>query len=162
MKFGAHRSEMMFTLTCFLKWQRIIGHFVQISMYMMTSSNGNIFRVTGPLCGEFTGDRGIPLTKVSDVEHGKAGNMRRHRAHYDFIVVFITYFSKECHCLPLMLSLSKIYLYEMYIWKPPLLHQKQETSLIKFVPIRVIEYRASLSNRKIRNGIYWYIYYWYL
>ena len=23
--------------------------------YMMTSSNGNIFRVTGPLCGEFTG-----------------------------------------------------------------------------------------------------------
>ena len=22
---------------------------------MMTSSNGNIFRVTGPLCGEFTG-----------------------------------------------------------------------------------------------------------
>ena len=23
----------------------------------MTSSNGNIFRVTGPLCGEFTGHR---------------------------------------------------------------------------------------------------------
>ena len=28
---------------------------------MMTSSNGNIFRVTGPLCGEFTGDRWIDL-----------------------------------------------------------------------------------------------------
>ena len=28
------------------------------SMYiMMTSSNGNIFRVTGHLCGEFTGPR---------------------------------------------------------------------------------------------------------
>ena len=26
----------------------------------MTSSNGNIFRVTGPLCGEFTGHRWIP------------------------------------------------------------------------------------------------------
>ena len=25
--------------------------------FMMTSSNGNIFRVTGPLCGEFTGHR---------------------------------------------------------------------------------------------------------
>ena len=25
--------------------------------YMMTSSNGNILRVTGPLRGEFTGDR---------------------------------------------------------------------------------------------------------
>ena len=26
--------------------------------FMMTSSNGNIFRVTGPLCGEFTGHKG--------------------------------------------------------------------------------------------------------
>ena len=32
---------------------------------MMTSSNGNIFRVTGHLCGEFTGHRWIPRTKVS-------------------------------------------------------------------------------------------------
>ena len=31
---------------------------------MMTSSNGNIFRVTGHLCGEFTG----PRTKASDAE----------------------------------------------------------------------------------------------
>ena len=30
---------------------------------MMTSSNGNIFRVTGPLCGEFTGHRWIPLQR---------------------------------------------------------------------------------------------------
>ena len=35
---------------------------------MMTSSNGNIFRVTGPLCGENTGHRWIPLTKASDAE----------------------------------------------------------------------------------------------
>ena len=35
---------------------------------MMTSSNGNIFYVTGPLCGEFTGHRWIPLTKASDAE----------------------------------------------------------------------------------------------
>ena len=35
---------------------------------MMTSSNGNIFRVTGHLCGEFTGTRWIPLTKASDAE----------------------------------------------------------------------------------------------
>ena len=33
---------------------------------MMTSSNGNIFRVTGPLWGEFTGDRCIPFAKASD------------------------------------------------------------------------------------------------
>ena len=36
--------------------------------YMMTSSNGNIFRVTGHLCGEFTGHRWIPHTKASDAE----------------------------------------------------------------------------------------------
>ena len=35
---------------------------------MMTSSNGSIFRVTGPLCGEFTGHWWIPLTKASDAE----------------------------------------------------------------------------------------------
>ena len=34
----------------------------------MTSSNGNIFRVTGLLWGEFTGHRWIPLTKASDAE----------------------------------------------------------------------------------------------
>ena len=35
---------------------------------MMTSSNGNILRVTGHLCGEFTGPRWIPHTKASDAE----------------------------------------------------------------------------------------------
>ena len=36
--------------------------------HMMTSSNGNIFRVIGPLCGEFTGHRWIPRKKVNDAE----------------------------------------------------------------------------------------------
>ena len=34
----------------------------------MTSSNGNIFRVIGHLCGELTGHLWIPLTKASDAE----------------------------------------------------------------------------------------------
>ena len=34
----------------------------------MTSSNGNIFRVTGLLCGAFTSYRWIPRTKASDAE----------------------------------------------------------------------------------------------
>ena len=38
------------------------------SLSMMTSSNGNIFRVTGNMCGEFTGLRWIPRTKASDAE----------------------------------------------------------------------------------------------
>ena len=43
---------------------------------MMTSSNGNIFRVTGHLCGEFTGPRWIPRTKASDAELRCAFNKR--------------------------------------------------------------------------------------
>ena len=35
---------------------------------MVTSSNGNIFRITGHLCGEFTGRRWISRTKASDAE----------------------------------------------------------------------------------------------
>ena len=72
--------------------------------YMMTSSNGNIFRVAGPLCGEFTGHQWIPRTKASDAElwcfhdliwawmngwvnNCEAGDLGRHRAHHDVIVM---------------------------------------------------------------------------
>ena len=34
-----------------------------ILLTMMTSSNGNIFRVTGPLCGEFTGHGEFPTQR---------------------------------------------------------------------------------------------------
>ena len=37
-------------------WREVCWYHV----VMVTSSNGNIFRVTGPLCGEFTGHRWIP------------------------------------------------------------------------------------------------------
>ena len=72
---------------------------------MMTSSNGKIFRVTGHLCGEFTGPWWIPLTKgqwhgalmfslicvwINDwVNNREAGDLRRYRAHYDVIVIVI-------------------------------------------------------------------------
>ena len=62
---------------------------------MMTSSNGNIFRITGPLWGEFTGHQWIPLTKASDAElwcflwsapeHGSANN--QHGAYYNIAVM---------------------------------------------------------------------------
>ena len=47
---------------------RVKHMLVACSAPMMTSSNGNIFRVTGPLWGESTGHRWIPLTKASDAE----------------------------------------------------------------------------------------------
>ena len=41
---------------------------VQLLGVMMTSSNENIFRFIGPLWGESTGNRCIPLTKASGEE----------------------------------------------------------------------------------------------
>ena len=46
-------------------------HWWSDAIYMMTSSNRNIFRVTGPLCGEFTGPGEFttqrPVTRSFDV-----------------------------------------------------------------------------------------------
>ena len=70
---------------------------------MMTSSNRNIFRITGPLCGEFTGHRWIPLTKAlffslifslmcawikGWVNNREADDLRRHRSHYYVTVMW--------------------------------------------------------------------------
>ena len=69
---------------------------------MMTPSNGNIFRGTGHLCGEFTGPGDFPtqrpVTRSCDVffhlllnkgwvNNRKAGDLRRCRAHYDVTVM---------------------------------------------------------------------------
>ena len=70
---------------------------------IMTSSNGNIFRFTGHLCGEFTGHlvnsshkgqwRGalmfsLIFARINRwVNIREAGDVRRHRAHYDVIVI---------------------------------------------------------------------------
>ena len=73
---------------------------------MMTSSNGNIFRVNGHLCGEFTGPWWIPhtrpVTRSFDVyfdlrsnkrlskqswNNHEVGDLRDHRAHSDVIVM---------------------------------------------------------------------------
>ena len=82
-------------------------------LHMMTSSNGNIFRVTGHLSGEFTGPRWIPRTKASDagllmfslicawingwVNNGAAGELRHHRAHYYVIVMIFRKHKKYLH-----------------------------------------------------------------
>ena len=67
---------------------------------MMTSSNGNIFRVTDPLYGEFTGHlpkkkpvtRSLMISLISASANGwlnnrGASDLRRHRAHYDVTVM---------------------------------------------------------------------------
>ena len=44
------------------------GAAVEYLVYMVTSANGSLFCVIGPLWGEFTGHQWIPLTKASDAE----------------------------------------------------------------------------------------------
>ena len=57
----------------------------------MASSNGNVFRVTGPLCGEFASQR--PVTQSFDVffylrlNKREAADLKRHRIHYDVTVM---------------------------------------------------------------------------
>ena len=76
---------------------------------MMTSSNGNIFRVTDHLCGEFLVNsphkgqwRGALMFSMvcalinSWVNNREVGDLRRHRTHYDVIVMSIFY----CNSLP--------------------------------------------------------------
>ena len=78
----------------------------------MTSSNGNIFHVTGHLCGEITGHRRIPRTKASDVElwcvlwseperrlskQSWGWWFRRHRAHYGVMVMRYKYLISHVH-----------------------------------------------------------------
>ena len=69
----------------------------------MTSSNGNIFRVTDHLCGEFTGPGELPaqrpVTRRFDVffficvwtngwvNNGQAGDLRHQHDHYDVMVM---------------------------------------------------------------------------
>ena len=77
---------------------------VHNSEYMMTSSNGIIFCVTGHLCGEFTGHRflhkgqwrgALMLSLICDwinpwVNNGEAGDLRRHRTHNDVTVMIFS------------------------------------------------------------------------
>ena len=70
---------------------------------MMTSSNGNIFRITGPLCREFTSHRWIPSQRPVTwrfdvffdlhlknvwVNNRDTGDLRCHFTHHDVTVMF--------------------------------------------------------------------------
>ena len=88
---------------CPIHWSQVL------SRKWKVPSNGNIFCVTGPLCGQFTGHRWIPLTNVSETEFlmfslictwlngwvksRESGDLRHHRAHYDVTVMKLTQLS---------------------------------------------------------------------
>ena len=75
---------------------------INVTSTMMASPNGNVYRVTSPLCGESTGHRWIslkrPVTRSFGVflisawtnvwaNNRDAGNLRRHGPHYDVTVM---------------------------------------------------------------------------
>ena len=51
-----------------LLWWQLMISWSKCQLPKMTSSNGNIFRVTDHFWGEFTGPRWIPRSKASDAE----------------------------------------------------------------------------------------------
>ena len=83
----------------------------------MTSSNGNIFHVTGHLCGEFTGPTQRPVTQSFDVFRDLRLNKRLNKQswgwwfgslspHYD-VIVMLKY---------IIVCLSKCMSQELPIW----------------------------------------------
>ena len=115
---------------------------------MKPSSNDNIFRVTGTLCGKTTGYRWFTLTKSQErgalifslicastnawVNNQDTGYLRCHRAHYDVTVMFYLQLTENEHsalinCLPnvpgiscsLIMYLSDV---DECITSPPCLH----------------------------------------
>ena len=101
---------------------------------MMTSSNEAIFRVAGHLCGDFTGLRWIPRTKASDAElwcfllicvwingwvnNRRAGDLRRHHAHYDvtIMICIMRIFSLGAELFIMTLWLENIYRITGPLW----------------------------------------------
>ena len=61
--FTCAKVTLYWTIRIKIKVKGICARF-----HMMTLSNGNIFRVTGLLCGEFIGHRWIPRIKASDAD----------------------------------------------------------------------------------------------
>ena len=59
---------LMVILNTTWKYDFIIQVFSRTRQAVCSNRTSSWWRVTGPLCGEFTGHRWIPLTKASDVE----------------------------------------------------------------------------------------------
>ena len=91
---------------------------------MMTSSNGNIFRVTGHLCGKIHRSpvksphkgqwrRALMFSLICVRIHGwvnsrEAGDLRRYRAHYDVTVMITSeFYIWTFHCLDDHYSISR-------------------------------------------------------
>ena len=97
-------------------------HSLKQCRVMVTSSNGNIFRVTDPLLREFTGHKGqwrgaltfslIYVWTNGWVNNRDTGDSRHYRAHSDVtVMVFgLSLLPEPCNAVGLPLSTKKIVL----------------------------------------------------
>ena len=106
-----------------LSWTYSMGPINSRHIFMMTSSNGNIFRVTGSLCGEFTGSGEFPPHKGQWrgalmfslicvwingwVNNREASDLRRHRGHYDASVMFAVWIKDLSGIISVSFSLTR-------------------------------------------------------
>ena len=74
---------------------------------VITSSNGNIFRVTGPLCGQWRGALMFSLicTWMNGwVNNREAGDLRQHHAHYGITVMLCQVYSTPSGIIGMIIS----------------------------------------------------------
>ena len=97
----------------------VIYSFNKISVIMMTSSNENIFRVTGPLCGEFPSQR--PVSRKFDVFLDLCLNKRlsKHSWGWWFETPSRPLWSQCNVCVCCHTSMFKIYTWSGNIYKTP-------------------------------------------
>ena len=132
------------------------------SFVMTTSSNGNTFRVTDPLCGEFIGHRWIPLTKASDAElwyflwsapwiHGWVNN--RDAGDYDVIVMWVE--STSHRWRPCMWRHHNVWLSHWVNAKMKIVNPRR-SSIIghKYhMPLYIVSDHATLKYRHRHGGV---------
>ena len=142
---------------------------------MMTSSNGNIFRVTGPLWGESTCHRWIlkgqwrgawMFSLICAWTNGwanspEAGGLRRHRAHYDVTVMGHGRRDANLHRAGIMRGMR------VYIWKAcsaPLYQCSRDVEMHPCTLMGTLDASLYLWGHWYRGadqpwqGIYWSLY----
>ena len=135
-----------------LKWRPDLQMANTLSI-MMTASNGNISRVTGHLCGEFTGHRWIHRSKASDAElwcfslicawinswinNGAAGELRLHCAYYDVTVMIASILIAFWLALALNLMLQAGVL-AVLVWRTNWEEQIQKVCTEKYPTVKPV------------------------
>ena len=126
---------------------------------MLTSSNGNIFRVTGHLCGKFTGPRWISSHNgqwrgalmfpsnyawINDwVNNREAGDLRRQHGHYDVIVMHYSICQDQLiNNIYFMISVFVNTIYRVY----RSIHFHQKSIMTTTIRIQNITHQVSVTD----------------